>query len=114
MHIVIILNTDVNGGSQVNERELKMMHQKTTEKVYRIYTEDKNREVIERLTSARFEGFTILSSVGHWQGTKENSLVIEILTDRRGLVYDLATEIKQANKQDAVLVISFDVNSILI
>lgn len=73
--------------------------------LYRIFTEDKNRDEIERIVSRYFQGFTIISAVGYWNGTKENSLIIEILG-----IYDydkivkICNEVKITNNQEAVLV----------
>lgn len=46
--------------------------------LYRIVTEDKNRERIIRAVSAKFDGFTLLPTTGFWRGTREKSIVIEI------------------------------------
>ena len=74
--------------------------------MYRIFTENKNLDAIEKIISARFEGFTILKADGYWRLVKEGSLVIEI-TDpftTREEINELAEKIKEANTQEAVLV----------
>ncbi len=73
--------------------------------LYRIFTEDVNREQIIRYVSRVFDGFTIYQTTGYWKGAKEASLVIEIITkkaDKR--IAMIAKSIKNYNKQQAVLV----------
>jgi len=73
--------------------------------LYRIFTERKNEEEIEKIVSKYYEGFTLIKSEGFWRLIKENSLIIEIVTeDSDKLINDLAKEIKAANNQEAVLV----------
>lgn len=74
--------------------------------LWRIYTEDVNRETVERLASEYFEGYTIYQARGVWKGTAENSLIIEIMGDvDPKAVRELAQGIKHANSQEAVLVV---------
>jgi hypothetical protein len=84
--------------------------------MFRICTEDKNREGIEKIVSSKFEAYTLLAGRGVWRNTAEQSLVIEILTnsEQAGTINQLALEIKQANQQEAVLVQRYPVDSILI
>ena len=84
--------------------------------LYRIHTEDKNREDVERIVGARFSGFTILTGTGYWQSTSEPTLVIEIVApeDRGPEVYDAAEEILRHNEQQAVLVVTVPVTSRMI
>ena len=73
--------------------------------LYRIFTENKNLETIEKIVSKYYEGFTLVKGQGYWRLQKENSLIIEIVTDDTDkLISDLALEIKKANKQEAVLI----------
>ena len=72
--------------------------------MFRIYTEDVNREEIERIVSARFEGFTEIPAIGFWQGQRENSLVIEISTSDVDAVKDIAESIRVFNHQTSVMV----------
>jgi hypothetical protein len=74
--------------------------------LYRIFTENKNLETVEKIVSRHFTGFTILKADGYWKLIKEGSLIIEV-TDpkiKREAVNKLAAEIKEANTQEAVLV----------
>ena len=83
--------------------------------LYRIYTERKNEEVIEKIVGKYFEGFSILKSEGFWRLQKEDSLIIEIVAeDTDKLINDLAKEIKEANKQEAILVQKINNNQWLI
>ena len=81
--------------------------------LFRISTEDKNRQGIEREVSRFFPGFTVYTAAGFWQGTKEASLIIEIDTDKskEGLIVSVARTIKRINQQQAVLVQKFLNNS---
>lgn len=84
-------------------------------KLFRIYTENKDRKAIELEVGLLFPGFTILQATGHWQGTREYSLVIEILapwTDEP-LIHTVARQIRARNKQQAVLVTRQDVDAFL-
>jgi len=76
-------------------------------KLYRLYTENKNKALITKEVSKEFEGFTVLEGAGYWKGIKESALVIEIITDesREGenKVDRLAHFIKILNNQENVL-----------
>lgn len=75
--------------------------------LFRIFTENVNKDGIADITSKQFDGFTMLEGVGYWKGERENSLVVEIVApdtrDSHERVNTIAREIKQANKQQAVL-----------
>ena len=73
--------------------------------LYRIFTEDKNQLAIEKILNTYYEGFTIFKGDGFWRLQKENSLIIEIITeDEDAKINKLAEEIKAKNGQEAVLV----------
>lgn len=84
--------------------------------LYRIYTEDLNRERIGDLATLRLpQGFTLLDGRGCWNGNCENSLVIEAAGDNiESAVTALAADIKRENHQQAVLVVSIPAESELI
>ena len=83
--------------------------------LYRIYTENKNKNNIEKIVNKYYEGFTLVKSEGYWRLQKENSLIIEIVTtDSDKLINNLAKEIKAVNKQKAVLVQKIENNQWLI
>ena len=73
--------------------------------LYRIFTEDKNQAGIERIVNKYFPGFSIIKSTGFWRLQKENSLIIEVITEEPAAKIDaIAREIKAENQQEAVLV----------
>ena len=73
--------------------------------LYRIFTEDINQGEIEKIVSKYFPGFTLVKGEGFWRLQKENSLIIEIVTeDTDELINQLASEIKSLNSQEGVLI----------
>lgn len=84
--------------------------------IYRICTENKNKEYIENLVADQFVCFSIFEGIGYWLGTRELSLCIEIdiKCDERSKVVAIAENIKKHNNQEAVLVQEIKSNSILI
>lgn len=82
----------------------------------RLYTENKNRSKLIKLFKARFEAFSVYSTMGYWNGVSERSLVFEIIGSKK--VYKklqaLAKEIKVINSQEAVLLQAIDNSSELI
>ena len=85
--------------------------------LYRIITEDKNREKTETLVSNHFSDFTMIDAWGNWKNTVEHSLIIEISTNVINAGYRigvLAKLIKVQNQQDAVLVQEIPCKSSLI
>ncbi len=73
---------------------------------FRIYTEDKQKDKIERILSNQCDGFTIYKAEGFWRLQYENTLMIEILgdSDTGDRVHSAAQELKEENNQEAVLV----------
>ena len=81
--------------------------------LYRLITENKNRDGIEDILKVFFTGSTIYEATGFWKNTKEQSLIIEIddgncrvgvLRDNYTEILRLAKVIKKLNNQDAVMV----------
>ena len=72
--------------------------------LWRIMTEDVNRDKVYSLANALFNGFSSYTQVGYWQGVAEQSLVIEVITEAVDSVRLLAEQIRDCNSQDAVLV----------
>ena len=72
--------------------------------MYRILVEDVNTQKTETLTSDYFESFTVIETKGYWQGKRENSLIIEIETENKEKVLNLANILKQYLDQESVLV----------
>ena len=75
--------------------------------LYRIYTEDVNRDEVEQLISSKLDSFTLLTGIGYYKGEKEQCLIVEIISDNPIIslkVKRLAEQIKKLNKQHSVLV----------
>lgn len=74
--------------------------------LFRIFTEDKNRDALRFGIAERFDAFTLLDAWGFWKGEPEKSLVIEIVGDPEieATVRELALWIKRTNEQEAVLI----------
>lgn len=85
-------------------------------KLYRICTENVNRSDIEKIVNVAFDGFTSIEGNGYWLGVREDALIIEIVASEHDaeLVRATAKAIRIANKQQAVLVQTLDVESELI
>ncbi len=71
-------------------------------KRFRLYTESFDN--LAELTARYFQGFTLFSSVGYWQGSPEKSTVIEILAETDKHIAALAELIRETNRQQAVMV----------
>ena len=80
-------------------------------KLFKIYTEDKDQEVIEKILNVAFSGFTIIKTTGHYKHQKENALIIEILTDDVELVNAIVQQIKKHNEQESILITESEVNA---
>lgn len=85
---------------------------------YTIYTENKNIKKIEAILNNNIiiKGYTIIKSIGYWQGLKEQSLKIEVLLPKH-YNYQIKTigqRIKRLNKQEAVYLTIEAVNTAII
>ena len=49
------------------------------DKVYRIYTEDIDRQAVIHLASQQFENFTLHETVGYYRDQPEDSIALEIV-----------------------------------
>lgn len=75
--------------------------------LYRIHTEDVNRNQIENIVSKYFEGYTVISATGFWKLEREQTLIIEIIGESikcYSKIEAIAREIKEVNSQESVLV----------
>jgi hypothetical protein len=73
--------------------------------LYRILTENVNKEQIVKIVSLHFDGFTIYEAEGYWKGKPEKALVIEIDSGNDlWLIMKIAKEIKAFNCQESVMV----------
>ena len=75
--------------------------------MYRILTEDKNRESIFRILDSRVDGYTVAPVMGAWRGQREASLAIDLVGAPRLTVETIAAEIKDQNAQESVLILNF-------
>jgi hypothetical protein len=73
-------------------------------KSFKIYTENTNEKYIEELLNVSFDGFTIIHTTGFWKGQKEDSIIIEILTNNKTLIHAIAKQIKYINHQESILI----------
>jgi hypothetical protein len=78
--------------------------------LYKIYVgsnnETKKLEAKKAISIASkyFEGFTCQNANGFWKGLSEKTLIIEIETDNKKKVIELAEELKEALYQEAIAV----------
>jgi len=86
--------------------------------LYRILTE--RRDNLQGIVSKYFDAATIYDAMGLWRGTREESTAIELddsgrdAREFRSKVDVLAEEIRETNKQEAVLVQEWPVISHLV
>lgn len=81
---------------------------------YRVYTEAKNEARLNELIGDDFKGYTVLKSLGVYNGKVENALVFEIVTgDASALscIKQICNIIREENKQECVLVTRDEVES---
>ncbi len=78
-------------------------------KLYRIYTENRNKSLVAlRASEYLLPGYTLIAGIGYWRGKPENSLILEYVSsdgNAREKIRDLAREIKALNGQEAVMII---------
>lgn len=74
--------------------------------LYRIQTEDINRDSIIAIVAQNFGGFTVIPAVGYYRGMRENSIIVEIIAnaDDYAKIRDIADNIRKQNKQECVLI----------
>ena len=82
--------------------------------MFRILTEDKNRDGILAILDSYVDGYTLFYGAGAWKGVRELSVSIDIIGAERSTVYAIAEEIKQANAQESVLVYEIDAHPVFI
>lgn len=86
---------------------IKGIDMQTSKKMkFEIYTEDLNREYIESVLNKHFKGYTLSEQIGFWNGHKEASLLITIITiaDDDDLIATLCEKIRDYNEQDTVMI----------
>ena len=78
---------------------------------YTLYTENKNIKSIKGILNLFYQGYTIINTLGYWQGKKEKSLKIEVITEKteKDLIYNkialncIIETIKKINNQQTIL-----------
>jgi len=80
-----------------------MKRKRDRDTVYRIYTEDADREAVVSAVSQRFESFTLHETTGYFKGRSEKSIVIEIVEGREEDVEEVARAIRSISGQITVL-----------
>ena len=86
----------------------------TDMKLYRLFTQNVNKQWICELVSQYFNGFTVFEATGYWKGCQEQSLCIEIMTDSYDIsapskINALSQAICLGNEQESVLIQELDV-----
>jgi len=86
----------------------------TDMKLYRLFTQNVNKQWICELVSQYFDSFTVFETTGYWKGCQEQSLCIEIMTDSYdisvpGKIKVLSQAICLGNEQESVLIQELDV-----
>jgi hypothetical protein len=82
--------------------------------MYRILTEDKNREAILSILDAHVDSYSVMPIIGSWKGTREASLAIDLVATSKATVISIATDIKAANRQESVLILDFTAQPIYV
>lgn len=81
---------------------------------HRILTEDINRSDVIGIVAKHFDAFTVTLTWGYWKGKAEPALDIELIGAAYADARRVALEIKDANKQESVLLFSVQGKSILV
>ena len=82
--------------------------------MFRILTEDKNRDGILGILDSHVDGYTVTSTQGSWKGQRENSLAIDLIDVPRETVEKIARVIKWENQQESVLILEVPVTATFI
>ena len=79
-------------------------------KLYRVCTENKNyNDILDYLDEHFPDGYTIINANGAWQGIREKSLIVEVMSEHNNAIESLAYWLRKHNKQQAVLVQVIDI-----
>ena len=74
---------------------------------YSIYTENKNLEKIKKIlnTSIVIKGYTLINTIGYYEGQEEQGLKIEILLPKHynWIIKSICNKIRIINNQQSVL-----------
>ena len=66
------------------------------ENTYRIYCEDKERDMVNAILEENFEGYTITPAMGFYGGKREQSIVIEVFGTTRSAVNRVCCDLRAA------------------
>lgn len=74
--------------------------------LYRIYTEDVNREKVQQICLEELSDFTITAGTGYWNRCWEQCVVIDVIgrDQERDAVLRAASRIKTTSEQESVIV----------
>ena len=75
--------------------------------MYRILTEDVNRESIYAILDSHVDGYTVSTAIGSWKGQRENSLAIDFVGVGYATVEKIAKVIRWENQQESVPIVDF-------
>jgi predicted LPLAT superfamily acyltransferase len=76
-----------------------------SDRLYKIYCENKDREAIEFLIASHIDSFTVTEAIGYYKGTKEKSIVIEVFNTTREIINNIAQEIISIFQQESVAIV---------
>ena len=81
--------------------------------LYRIITENVNKQGIIEIITKYIDGFTLIDAQGYWRGKPEDALIIEIevVLTGQSTIYSLAKDIKKLNNQESVLIQKIETKS---
>lgn len=85
--------------------------------LYRLGTEDKDRNRIIAIVSKYFDGFTVIPCIGVWQSARENALIVEIdSTDDNAeqSVGAIIDEVKALNHQDCIILQQVETQTVFV
>jgi hypothetical protein len=89
--------------------------------LFRLYTENKNKRKIRKMTANYFENFSLVKSVGYYKRKKEKSLIIEVITTNKKdnkktekNLNSLSKDINKNNNQECCLIQKIENKSYLI
>lgn len=85
-----------------------------TYRIYLGYTPPYSGPTLLDIVSRYFDGATFIHATGIWRGEKEDSVIVEIVTDNRQSIFFLAGDLRTVFGQSAVLITWQPVSSFLL
>lgn len=79
------------------------------------WTQEYEKNAI-RIVESVFHSFNVIRGVGYWYGKREESMTIEIITDKsmQSVIRGLAISVAKVNKQEATFMTSTKLKSELV